>query len=110
VKLIVAVVQAQDTDACADALTAAGFVCTRFASQGGFLDNSNCTLMIGVDDVQVDEVFAILRRRAQRRVEMLESSVPAPGGFLTAMAAPAMDVEVGGATVFVLPLDRFEKL
>lgn len=109
-KLILAVVQAQDVEACADALTSSGFVCTRLASQGGFLDSDNCTLMIGVDDAQVDEVCAILARRAQRRVQMVESALPFPGVPLAPLITPSMDVEVGGATVFVLPLDRFEKI
>jgi uncharacterized protein YaaQ len=109
-KLILAVVQAEDVDACADALTAAGFVCTRFASHGGFLDNDNCTLMVGVDDVQVEQVFGILSQRAQRRVQMVDAGLPFPAGPLAPMLAPTMDVEVGGATVFVLPLDRFEKI
>jgi uncharacterized protein YaaQ len=104
-----AVVQTEDVEACADALTAGGFVCTRFATQGGFLDSSNCTLMLGVDDVQVDEVLDILRRRAQRRVELLASS-PALAGPLTPLLTQSVDVEVGGATVFVVPLDRLEKL
>lgn len=108
-KLIFAVVQSKDVESCADALTAAGFVCTRFATQGGFLDSDNCTLMTGVDDTQVDEVLAILRRRAKRRVEMLEAALPLAGA-LTPVMAPPLDVEVGGATVFVVPLDRVEKL
>ncbi|MBJ7608557.1 MAG: cyclic-di-AMP receptor [Candidatus Dormibacteraeota bacterium] len=109
-KLILAIVQAQDVNSCADALAAAGFVSTRVASHGGFLDGDNCTLMIGVDDGQVDEVCAILGRRAQHRVEMVEGSQALPGGALTPAAVSAMDVEVGGATVLVLPLERFEKL
>lgn len=108
-KLVFAVVQSQDVDACADALTAAGFVCTRFSTQGGFLESSNCTLMTGVDDEQVDEVLEILRHRAKRRVELLESTMPLAGA-LTPVMAPPLDVEVGGATVFVVPLDRLEKL
>jgi uncharacterized protein YaaQ len=108
VKLIFAVVQAKDVEACADALAAAGLVCTRFATQGGFLDSTNCTLMIGVDDQQVDLVLDILRRRAQHRVEELEA-IGRPAGALTSLA-PAVDVEVGGATVFVVPLDRLEKI
>ncbi len=108
-KLIFAVVQAEDVEGCADALTAAGFVCTRFATQGGFLDSSNCTLMIGVDDAQVDDVVTILSSHAKRRVEMLEGTVPLAGA-LTPLLAPPVDVEVGGATVFVVPLDRVEKI
>ncbi len=108
-KLIFAVVQSKDVENCADALTAAGFVCTRFATQGGFLDSDNCTLMTGVDDEQVEQVLDILRRRAKRRVEMLEAAQPLSGGLAPVMAPP-LDVEVGGAAVFVLPLDRVEKL
>ena len=108
-KLIFAVVQSQDVENCADALTAAGFVCTRFATQGGFLDTDNCTLMTGVADEQVEQVLDILRRRAKRRVEMLGGSQSIPGAFAPVMAPP-LDVEVGGATVFVMPLDRVEKL
>jgi uncharacterized protein YaaQ len=109
VKLIFAVVQSRDVEACADDLSAGGFVCTRFATQGGFLDSSNCTLMTGVEDGQVDEVIEILRRRAEHRVEMLETAVPVGGDF-TPVLSPPVDVEVGGATVFVLPLDRLEKI
>ncbi len=108
-KLIFAVVQEKDADACADALTAAGFVSTRFSTQGGFLDNRNCTLMIGVEDQQIDQLLDILRSRAQRRVEMVEASARLGGG-LTPIIAPPLDVEVGGATVFVVPLERVEKL
>ena len=109
-KLVFAVVQSQDVEACATRSTAAGFVCTRFATQGGFLDSTNCTLMIGVDDDQVEQVLEILRRHAKLRVEMLRVDArPLAGGLLPVMAPP-LDVEVGGATVFVLPLDRCEKL
>lgn len=108
-KLMFCVVQAQDVEACADALTAGGFSCTRFQTQGGFLDSGNCTLMLGVDDAQVDQVLDILRSRARRRVELLEATLPMAGGF-TPLVAPAVDVEVGGATVFVVALDRIEKL
>ncbi len=109
-KLILAVVQEQDVEPCSDALTSSGFVCTRVASQGGFLDGNNCTLMIGVDDVRVDEVCAILARRAQRRVQVVESTLPFPGGPVAPVLTPPMDVEVGGATVFVVPLERIEKI
>jgi uncharacterized protein YaaQ len=109
VKLVFAVVQTKDVEACADALAAAGFVCTRFATQGGFLDSSNCTLMIGVGDEQVDDVVDILRGHAKRRVEMLEAPAPGAGAPMPAIA-PTVDIEVGGATVFVVPLDRLEKI
>ncbi len=108
-KLIFAVVQDRDVEACCDALTATGFVCTRFTTQGGFLDSGNATLMTGVDDHQVEQVLDVLRRHAKRRVEMVQSK-QSPSGSLAPVVAPPLDVEVGGATVFVVPLDRCEKL
>ncbi len=108
-RLIFAVVQAPDVEACCDALTAAGFVCTRFATQGGFLDSTNSTLMTGVDDSQVEQVLDVLRKHAKRRAEMVPANQPL-AGTLVPIAAPPLDVEIGGATVFVVPLDRCEKL
>lgn len=108
-KLVLAVIQPQDVERCADALAAGGFVSTRFATQGGFLDNANCTLMIGIEDAQVEQVLDILRERAKARVELLAAAA-APVGSAMEMTSSAMDVEVGGATVFVLPLERVEKI
>lgn len=108
-KMVMAIVQAKDADACSGALTNAGFSCTRFSTFGGFLDRDNVTLMVGVDVSQVDEVIGILRSRARRRNEVIETSVPIPAP-MGPVLAPPVDVEVGGATVFVLDVDRFEKL
>jgi uncharacterized protein YaaQ len=109
VKLVIAVVQTKDADACTSALTSAGHVCTRFATFGGFLDKDNVTLMIGVDEAEVDTVVGILRTKAKTRSEILESAAPVPAPLGVVMPPP-LDVEVGGATLFVIDVDRFEKL
>lgn len=108
-RLVLAVVHSKDADACIAALTNAGFVCTRYASFGGFLDKDNVTLMIGVEAGQVGEVIEILRSRAKRRSELLQAAtaMPAPIGV---MVPPPVEVEVGGGTVFVLEVDHFERL
>lgn len=106
-KLLIAVIHPKDADVCVAALTGAGFLCTRFASYGGFLDRENVTLLIGVDAARVDEVIDILRTRAKRRTEVL----PGTAREGAARTAPtALDVEIGGATVFVVDIERFEKL
>ncbi len=105
-KLLFAVIHPKDADACVAALTGAGFLCTRFASYGGFLDRDNVTLLIGVDAAQVEEVIDILRTRARRRTEVL----PGAARQRAEMASPSLDVEVGGATIFVVDIERFEKL
>lgn len=108
-KLVVAVVQDADAEVCCDALTGAGFVCTRIATHGSFLDVHNTTLVLGVDDAKVDEVIELLRQHARQRVAALQSALalPAPMG---PVVSANVEVEVGGATVFVLPMERVERL
>lgn len=108
-RMVVAVVQSQDAHACAAALTAEGFSCTRFDSSGAFLDSRNATLLTGVGDHEVERVLAILREHARRRVEVLEPTLNVPA-MMGALIMPPVQVEVGGATVFVLPVERCEKL
>ncbi len=104
-KLVVVVIHAKDADPCVAALIDSGFLCTRLASFGGFLDRDNVTLLVGVDAAQVDEVLEIVGSHAKRRSEALAGRPSSPGA-----AVPVLDVEVGGATIFVLTIDRFEKL
>lgn len=108
-KLIIAVVHSDDATACADALSDAGFVCTRFNTSGGFLQKGNATIVTGVEDERVDEVVELLRVHARGRNEYMNPMPP--------MAEPAeffvpfpVEVQVGGATVFVVDVERFEKL
>jgi len=108
-KLILAVVQSKDVEACVDALVGAGHVCTRLASFGGFLEQGNATLLTAVDDREVEATLALLGSKARQRNQVLQALLPgsdAPGAAL----APPMDVEVGGATVFVLDVARMERL
>jgi uncharacterized protein YaaQ len=109
VKLVLAVLHNKDADSCVTALNDAGFACTRLGSSGGFLDRGNATLLIGVDAAQVDKVIELIRGRAKRRNERFQAAATAGPAPSTA-APPPVDVEVGGATVFVLAIDRFERL
>jgi uncharacterized protein YaaQ len=112
-KLVFAIVHPKDADSCVSGLTSAGFVCTRYSSYGGFLEKDNVTLLTCVDDGLVDGVIEVLRKRGRRRHEEVSAasvgSSPAAGGPATIFGA-AVDVEVGGATVFVIDAERFEKL
>jgi uncharacterized protein YaaQ len=109
VKLILAVVQGEDAERAVGALTAAGLSSTRMASTGGFLRQGNVTLLIGVDDSQVADALTIIRQNCHERNRYLTAVPPlaGPGEFL--MANP-VEVQVGGATVFVVPVDSFEKI
>lgn len=108
-KLVVAVVQGEDAERTVSALNDAGLGSTRVASTGGFLHQGNVTLLIGVDDAKVADALQIIRQTCHERSRYLTSTPPlaGPGEFF--MAHP-VEVQVGGATVFVVPVDSFEKI
>ncbi|HEY6379189.1 MAG TPA: cyclic-di-AMP receptor [Candidatus Dormibacteraeota bacterium] len=107
-KLVVAMVNGDDARACCDALTGAGFAVTRLASAGGFLGRGNATLLIGIDAARVDEVIEVLRRQARGRVE--EMATPVAAEAVDLFVPYGVEVQVGGATVFVIDVERFERL
>ena len=109
VKLVVAIVHSEDAGALVDALLEREFRATRLHSSGGFLKQSNATVMLGVEDDEVDEVMGIVREACHARTQIVNPMPPImePGEFF--MPYP-LEVEVGGATVFVLPVERFERL
>lgn len=108
-KLVIAVVQAEDAPRTVDALSAAGISSTKIASSGGFLQQGNVTLMIGVAKERVADVVNLIRDNCRERSRYLTPMPPVvePGEMFTPFP---VEVQVGGATVWVLPVDSFEKI
>jgi uncharacterized protein YaaQ len=86
-KLIIAILHDDDVDAVVHALTAEDFRITRVASTGGFFRKGSTTLFIGVENEQVDSAIQTMRKHA---------TTSATGEKR--------------ATVFVVPVDRFEQI
>jgi uncharacterized protein YaaQ len=109
VKLVVAIVQNEDAGALVDGLLEREFRATRLHSSGGFLKGSNATIVLGVEDDQVESVLDIVRAYCTSRTQAVSPMPPImePGEFF--MPYP-IEVDVGGATVFVLPVERVERL
>jgi uncharacterized protein YaaQ len=109
VRLVVAIVHSEDAGALVDALLDSEYRATRLHSSGGFLKQSNATVILGVDEPQVDEVLGIVRETCHARTQVVNPMPPImePGEFF--MPYP-LEVEVGGATVFVVPVERFERI
>ena len=103
-KMILAVVQADDAAKVTQALIESGHRVTRIATEGGWLRRENTTLLLGIEDDKVDDVLRVLRGTARRRT----SYISVPREVAGALNAQVIDVEVGGATVFVLNVERFE--
>ena len=107
-KLIIAVVQDQDADRSIKTLNEAGYRVTRIATTGGFFRVGNTTLLTGVEDAQIDGVITILKTTCERRTRL----IPAGPNIVdsAAMMGGFVEVEVGGATVFVLDVEHFEQV
>ena len=108
-KLVIAIVQDEDTSALTEALIAAGHRFTKVSTTGSFLRTGNTSLLIGVPDDQVASVQAILRRTCRRRTHVAVPYSPALEPGLLYMPEN-FEVEVGGAVVFVIDVERFERL
>jgi uncharacterized protein YaaQ len=85
-KMIIVIVKDQDADALTQALTAGAFRVTRIASTGGFLRSGVVTLLMGVEDSQVEQAVGVMRAK-------MGSSSAQPR-----------------ATLFVVPVERFEQV
>jgi uncharacterized protein YaaQ len=108
-KLVVAVVQGKDSDALLQVLVLKGYRSTQINSAGGFLRESNVTLLIGVQDEYVADVMSIIRENCHSRTQFVNPLMPImePGEFY--MSNP-IEVLVGGATVFVVNIVRYERI
>ncbi|HEY3363818.1 MAG TPA: cyclic-di-AMP receptor [Symbiobacteriaceae bacterium] len=107
-KLVVAVIQDKDSHRLLAALTEAGFRATKLASTGGFLREGNTTLLVGVGDEDVERVVGLIKGACRAR-EQLVTPLSPMGGPADSYIPYPVEILVGGATVFVLDVERFEK-
>ncbi|HLJ66554.1 MAG TPA: cyclic-di-AMP receptor [Chloroflexota bacterium] len=107
-KMVIAIVQADDAGPVVKALSRAGFGVTHVKSAGGFLRKQNSMVFAGVPERDVDRVLDIIREHCHARTEQVSPLPPVVEPGEVYMPYP-MEVEVGGATVFVLDVARFEK-
>jgi uncharacterized protein YaaQ len=106
-KLVIAVVQDKDSNRLSNALVSEGFRATKLASTGGFLRAGNTTFMIGIEDERVQDVMQVIRNNCKVRDQLVTPVSPMSGSTDSYMPFP-VEVQVGGAAVFVLPVERFE--
>lgn len=104
--LLMAVVQDQDLDSATRAVQSTGATVTYLSSAGGFLGRRNATLLIGLPAEKEKDALLALENSCRQRVEYL--TLPLEGSPMP-MPAP-VPVTVGGATVFALPVERFEQI
>jgi len=87
-KLIIAIIKDEDNDSVSRALTKEKFRVTFIASTGGFLRSGRSTLLIGVEDGQVNKALDVIRSNCKKVDDPKEKR----------------------ATIFVLNVDQFTQL
>jgi uncharacterized protein YaaQ len=108
-KLLVIISSDADADGLIRALVQRGHAATKIGSSGGFLRRGNTTLLCGVPAVAVDEVIGLVRTMCPARSELLTLSALPLAGEVPFVTEP-VEVRVGGAVVFVLNVERFERV
>jgi uncharacterized protein YaaQ len=108
-KLVIAIVQDDDASDLIEVITDKGFRVTKLATTGGFLKSGNTTLLIGVEKEKVDEVLAIIEEVCKSRKQIITSPSPVAGSTGVYVPFP-IEVDVGGANVFVVDVDKYIKV
>lgn len=106
-KLIMAIVNSDDSSNVSVALTKEGFSVTKLATTGGFLKTGNTTFLVGTEDDKVDHVVEIISRQSRRRTQLVPNATTMDMGMYNAYP---VEVTVGGSTIFVMNVERFEKV
>jgi uncharacterized protein YaaQ len=97
-----------DADPLLKRLVERGHPATKIGSTGGFLHRGNTTILSGVTEGEVEDVLATVRAVCQARTEYVPLQAVPFFGEGVVLADP-VEVRVGGAVVFVLAVERFEK-
>jgi uncharacterized protein YaaQ len=107
-KLVLAIVQNDDARQLQDVLRAHNYQFTLISTTGGFLREGNATILVGVEADKLEEVLALIKQNCTIRTQFVNPMPPVmePGELY--LAQP-VEVQVGGATVFVMDVERFEK-
>ncbi|EKB54780.1 MULTISPECIES: cyclic-di-AMP receptor [Facklamia] len=105
-KLLVAIVQDQDQQILGKAFLENNIRATKLSSTGGFLRSGNTTFLIGIEDERIDEVLEIIKQSCQSREQFVSSPIHLDMNLEVTNTYP-LKVDVGGAIVFVLPIDSF---
>ncbi len=105
-KLVYAIVNNDDNYAVSKALLKKGIRATKLASTGGFLSAGNTTFMICCRECEVDTVIETCKQHSRRRKQF----VPSSAILENAGETYPVEVTIGGATIFVTDIERFEQV
>lgn len=106
-RMAIAIVDGTQASNLLGALQSEGFRATPIDAVGGFLHDALVTLLVGMPAVHLPRFFALVRRYCPSRVRYVPVGVELA---LTPGYPMMIEARVGGATVFVIPVERFLQL
>lgn len=106
-KLVLAIVNRDDANTVTQNLTRKGFSSTKLATTGGFLMAGNVTILVGVDEEKVQEVIDVIKEHSHSRKQMIPTTREMNYGYYP---STPVEITVGGATIFVVDIERFERV
>ena len=83
-KMVLAIINYDDSQDVISSLMKAGFSITKLATTGGFLKAGNVTILIGLDESKLDECFDIIREHSSSRKQIM------PATCLTLILRPTL--------------------
>jgi len=108
-KLVIAITHERDKHKVSDALLQAGHKLTIIASTGGFLRDGNVTFLVGTKSEEVDDVIDIIRQWCSAREQYVTQPLPDAMVPTGALMSP-VKVSVGGAIIFVVDVEKYERV
>lgn len=105
--MILAIVSHDDSSSVQKALVKESFFATKLSSTGGFLSKGNTTFMIGCEDDLVDKAIEVISEHSKTRKKLVPNSLVSEYGMF---ANQVLEVNVGGATIFVMDVCQFKKI
>lgn len=106
-KMLIAIINHDDAHDVISNLMKAGFSVTKLSTKGGFLRVGNVTILVGLEAEKVDEAIGIIKEQSQSRLQVLPSTAEFGMGFYP---TTPVEIAVGGATIFVVDVEKFEKV
>ncbi len=107
-KLVVSIIHCDDAPNLVQALTQRGHRATVISTTGGFLREGNATVLIGTKESDLDDVLDVIRENCKARTLLITPLPPVVEPGELHVPSP-VEAQVGGAIVFVLDVERFER-
>jgi uncharacterized protein YaaQ len=111
-QLLIVIAQDEDAGLLSQRLSAVNLRATEIDTVGGFLARGNVTLLIGLEDDRVADVFDAIRGTCHTRRRFVNPLMSAADGLSLTVPGPIlpMEVEIGGAVVFSIPVRRLVRM